>query len=114
MYTVQITLAGLAGRRFPLEPPKGKRCRLEARSGLLASAMVELPAAPGMAVVVGPARGSAAAIATADADAVSFERADRGDNPCKHTMAAAARDSIQTDQQANTGQLPHIALQVAM
>jgi hypothetical protein len=39
----QLHLTSLSGRRFPADPPRGKGDRLQAASGLLATAAVQLP-----------------------------------------------------------------------
>jgi hypothetical protein len=61
---VHITLAALAARRYPSEPPKGKGNRLEARSGLVATATVALPDVPEAVTValVEPSMGSVSAL----------------------------------------------------
>lgn len=40
---LQVTLACLAGRRFPTEPPRGKGELLAGSSGLVGRALLSLP-----------------------------------------------------------------------
>ncbi len=52
-HPLQVTLACLAGRRFPTEPPRGKGELLAGSSGLVGRALLSLPDVEQLAQALG-------------------------------------------------------------